>query len=153
MPRVFKFDLAAKRLSEEVLTREDGFVVWSSAPYPMDTIDRADLGVALAAADFRTIIKSTELLPDATDMGVALTAGQLRNVSQVMGFEDRADMGVALTGSLLQLVLKAQDQLADRADMGIALTGSEFRVALTVQTQLPDMADLGVSLTTGYLGP
>jgi hypothetical protein len=153
MTRVFKFDLAAKRISEETLAREDGFVVWSSAPYPMDAIDRSDIGVALTTADFRTIIKSTELLPDATEMSVALTAGQLRNVSQVMDFEDRANIGVALTGSLLQLALKTQDQLADRADIGVGLTTGEFRVALTIQTQLPDMSDLGVSLTTGYLGP
>jgi hypothetical protein len=155
MPRVFKFDLAAKRLSEETAYPQDALQVWSSAPYPLTWADTADTSADLVGGLMRPGV--IFIPPEETNTSADLVGGEMRQPLRAYAFErELTDTTADLVGGELRVVLKTYALWPpEPTDTTANLVGGELkRVLITYGNWAlaPDTADTSANLISGYLG-
>ena len=132
MPRVLKFDLIAKRLSDQPAFPEDSTLFWSSRPYALDVVDEIEAGMALVGGDLRTGIYA---IPDESlDAVMALESGSLRALLQTYDWPaeqiDAAKEEVLKANGLTDAYVRAVAFRGAGDEMGVASLGNPVRLAI-----------------------
>lgn len=156
MPRIFRFDVKARRLSELTAYPLETSQTWSSAPYPATWNDAASAGADLIGGSLRVGI--LVLPPDESAASADLVGGALRaGLSNYAIYQDMADAGADMAGGQLKTVLKSYSLWPPEPVDTIAdlVSGQLKRVLIPYDNWalLPENADASANLISGYLGP
>ena len=152
MPRVLKFDLIAKRLSDQPAFPEDSTLFWSSRPYALDVVDEIEAGMALVGGDLRTGIYA---IPDESlDAVMALESGSLRALLQTYDWPaEQIDAAMALESGELRVLLKSYtDWPAEGIDAGMGIGNGTLVNGLVSYVNWPaEGIDATMASTSGTL--
>ena len=151
MPRVLKFDLVAKRLSDQPAFPEDSTLFWSSRPYPLDVVDEIEAGMALVGGDLRNGIY---VIPDeSTDAALTLDSGSLRAVLQAYNWPaESIDAAMALESGELRVLLQAYNWPVESIDAAMAIGSGTLVNALVSYVNWPvESIDANMAITSGTL--
>lgn len=152
MPRVLKFDLIAKRLSDQPAFPAESTLFWSSRPYALDVVDEIEAGMALVGGDLRNGIYT---IPDESmDAAMALDSGSLRALLQAYDWPaEQIDAAMALeSGELRTLLVSYTNWPAESIDAGMAIGNGTLVNALVSYVNWPvESIDAGMAITSGTL--
>ena len=151
MPRLLRFDLRSKRISEQSAYPDESALVFTSRPYPISPLDEIVPGLVLSAGRLATAIYE---ITESVDTGIALAAGSLRPLLQSYAVPDESlDTGLALSAGELRVLFKGYtDWPAEPLDTSLILASGELAVKLIPYTNWPaESLDTGIALAAGSL--
>ena len=150
-PRFLRFDLRARRISEQSAYPEESALVFSSKSYPMALEDEVACSMALSGG--RMFFAIIEVPPESIDAGMVLAAGSLRPLLLTYNYTESIDAGMALaSGELRQILLQYTQWPVESIDAGMALvTGSMPQVLIVYQNWPVESIDAGMVLAGGSL--
>lgn len=102
MPRLYKFDMQAQRLSELSGYPQESALVFSTKPYPLLVQESVDLTHALTGGSLYVAVYN--MAPEAVDLTHALTGGELRAIQQLYSWQEQVDISHSLAGGSLATV-------------------------------------------------
>lgn len=149
MPRILKFDLQSRRLSEQGAFPDESTLLWSSRPYPTFYAEDIVLGHSFVSARMFGPLFPMEQM----DMAHSLFSADLRAVLQTYIINESADFTHWLTSADLRTVLKLYGAWpAEPMDFSHYMVSGDLKVVLITYANWPaESMDMAHSFVSGAL--